>query len=317
MLHNNYSNQAIQGLEENNKNLLVKGFHNSILINKLLIKLLKQAKKFVLPEGGRLRAKETFESEMVPLFKLPYDVMVFEYYAPQIENFVLGEDVASKRIALAFDSKYMKDIAGLLTYDQDSFEEGVIVWPISYYDDIKCWMPCWAGVLLPTPLRIDTYMPDLSPEFLTKVQSIGSDDAIVVKRLMHGEIGMNVLIESVKRKANMVELFVIDTSDEMSGVVSAVCAMNCQNVKTSLAQTAPRKASDKTKVKHLFEYHYLTLEPYKEQLISGSKGGTHASPVSHLRMGHFRHFKNGTSVWINAVQVNKDKDFVDKGYTLR
>lgn len=35
------------------------------------------------------------------------------------------------------------------------------------------------------------------------------------------------------------------------------------------------------------------------------KGGTHASPVEHLRRGHYRHYKNGKKVFINPIIVNK------------
>lgn len=68
------------------------------------------------------------------------------------------------------------------------------------------------------------------------------------------------------------------------------------------------------------KYLEYTLDMNKSRAKNyGSRklGGTHASPVEHVRMGHERKYKSGKKVWINDVTVNKGKGGrIEKDYKL-
>jgi hypothetical protein len=66
----------------------------------------------------------------------------------------------------------------------------------------------------------------------------------------------------------------------------------------------------------LFTYKTLVIGEPKPQIKTG-KGGTHASPRSHLRRGHYRTSKNGNRYWVSAAFVNGAPGFVHKDYELR
>lgn len=51
----------------------------------------------------------------------------------------------------------------------------------------------------------------------------------------------------------------------------------------------------------------LQLDP-PEPLPRVDHGGTHASPISHERRGHWRTLRNGARVWVRACKVNADED---------
>ncbi len=65
----------------------------------------------------------------------------------------------------------------------------------------------------------------------------------------------------------------------------------------------------------LFTYKTLVIGEPKPK-VKGHKGGTHASPRSHLRRGHYRTSKNGIRYWVSAAFVNGAPGFVHKDYKL-
>jgi hypothetical protein len=66
----------------------------------------------------------------------------------------------------------------------------------------------------------------------------------------------------------------------------------------------------------LFTYKTLVIGEPKPKIKTG-KGGTHASPRSHLRRGHYRTGKNGNRYWVSAAFVNGAPGFVHKDYELK
>lgn len=66
----------------------------------------------------------------------------------------------------------------------------------------------------------------------------------------------------------------------------------------------------------LFTYKTLTIGGPKQQ-GHGKGGGTHASPRSHLRRGHYRTLKSGKRIWINSFMViGNGEGFVHKDYKV-
>ena len=86
------------------------------------------------------------------------------------------------------------------------------------------------------------------------------------------------------------------------------------------AETAPHQVRTikpgqlaKKGVPPIYTYHTLVLKPRVEP--GPPLGGTHASPRAHLRRGHFRHYKSGKVVWVEAHAVGDKKlGIVHKDY---
>jgi len=62
-----------------------------------------------------------------------------------------------------------------------------------------------------------------------------------------------------------------------------------------------------------WEWKTIVIEPREVVYISESKGGTHASPKPHERMGHWRTYSSGKRVFVRASIVNKHK-MPEEGY---
>lgn len=67
----------------------------------------------------------------------------------------------------------------------------------------------------------------------------------------------------------------------------------------------------------LFTYKTLVIGDAKPKVKTRKGSGTHASPRSHLRRGHYRTGKNGNRYWVSAAFVNGAPGFVHKDYELR
>lgn len=67
--------------------------------------------------------------------------------------------------------------------------------------------------------------------------------------------------------------------------------------------------------KPLYTYKVITITG-KRRVSEVSKGGTHASPVAHLRRGHWRTYKSGRKSWVNAAMVNGTDGMVVKDYKV-
>lgn len=67
--------------------------------------------------------------------------------------------------------------------------------------------------------------------------------------------------------------------------------------------------------KPLFTYKVITITG-KRKVSKEGKGGTHASPVTHLRRGHWRHYKSGKRAWVEAMVVNGKDGIVAKDYKV-
>lgn len=65
----------------------------------------------------------------------------------------------------------------------------------------------------------------------------------------------------------------------------------------------------------LLTYKVITITG-KKKAASEAKGGTHASPVAHLRRGHWRHYKSGKRAWIEPMMVNGKDGMVVKDYKV-
>ena len=323
MEHHNYCGYALTDLITQTKIFEHMGYTVSANINKALIKLIKRAQKFVLPVDGVILPNfhETFNEADANLVRLPYSVIAVEYsMGAKDESEVFGDIIteSSRRIALAFyksalgeDLQFFEDMPVTSDYD-----DGIIVWPISYIDREKIWCPCWAGVVLPLPIKFEA-KATLQHNLFPNVSH--SEKALVVTKYLHGEYSSDVIMGHIKNGADPEQIMIYDTEGELQSIVSLCCALSCHNVELQSTKIAKRKATEKKSPKQLFEYKSLVLKPSETTTVSIPQGGTHASPRTHLRMGHWRHYKDGKPPkWINDMVVNPDgPGVVEKDYRLQ
>jgi hypothetical protein len=67
----------------------------------------------------------------------------------------------------------------------------------------------------------------------------------------------------------------------------------------------------------LYTYKTLVVGERKETATSRGRGGTHASPRSHLRRGYYRTSKKGVRHWVSSAYVNGAPGFVHKDYEIK
>jgi hypothetical protein len=65
----------------------------------------------------------------------------------------------------------------------------------------------------------------------------------------------------------------------------------------------------------LYTYKVITITG-KRRVSEVGKGGTHASPVAHLRRGHWRTYKSGRKSWVRAAMINGTDGIVVKDYKV-
>lgn len=88
-------------------------------------------------------------------------------------------------------------------------------------------------------------------------------------------------------------------------------------VEAAGADAAANRKRIKRNKRPLFERRTLVIDPTKAKARSVRQGGTHASPRLHLRRGHWRRYKSGKTVWIEACKVGKPElGVVAKTYQL-
>ncbi len=67
----------------------------------------------------------------------------------------------------------------------------------------------------------------------------------------------------------------------------------------------------------LYTYKTLVIGERKETATPRGRGGTHASPRSHLRRGYYRTSKKGVRHWVSSAYVNGAPGFVHKDYEIK
>ncbi|MGW8177558.1 MAG: hypothetical protein ACWGQW_02015 [bacterium] len=92
--------------------------------------------------------------------------------------------------------------------------------------------------------------------------------------------------------------------DEMKVALRFLALLSCRNLVEETIE-APAKLNRKRERqgKSLIPpYKYLSV-PVKDRAVRNTSGGTHASPITHIRRGHIRRLQKG-NIWINSMIVN-------------
>lgn len=312
---------AIPDLEDLVIEAQAKKLPSAVLILKLLIKGLRDATKFILPLNGKIFDSRVSSRSELELYQLPFPVVAAEYLMDKkrreqkTENSDLKFYPHSKRIALAFDvnvdewHEALKIPLGANRNEQE--EEMVLIWSISYADEIKHWGPSWCGLIefnAAPPLeasakemkRIKKLIDPQYRELLSPAKIVPRSQFIPL-----GEIGYHMKNHLLSRNMNPQQSAIFDNSTEVLAVRQLCAALNCSNVETETIAAPKRLNKKRIKNKKLpfFEYKVLTVGNSKATSKGAYQGGTHNSPREHIRRGHPRRYSKGKTIWIQPHMV--------------
>lgn len=249
-------------------------------------KVRERATFFVLPPGGELtdRRMKTLDGS---LLRPPYECVVLEYVALP-GPIGPGEVDCPKRIVIAMD---MGDKVHILPCVYSAKEERwvphIYVGAINLLDDNILYMRDNA-----THVKVK-YDACLDEMFKTLCMAWGGN--------MH----------------EYVERIAADLRDEVNAYIDFCYALHThqiayEDIEPDKAKNKMRRARGKAP---LFTYKVLTIGKKKRK--SAHLGGTHASPRSHLRRGHYRTSKSGKRYWVQPCMVKGETPgFVHKDYKV-
>lgn len=320
-----YSATAVVELDKQQKLFKDNRYRNSSALTQEFSKLLKKSPKFILPELGRF-GLHPLNEDTKHLVKLPFPSIVLEYANPTKESeLVLGTYTSTKRIVLAFDSSVLTKG---LPIDHTE-KEGIYCFPISYIDKVKKWVINWVGAFIPTPIKFGSLAEtDHSTEFLDLAVPHINVKVVPYEayNVFLGEYGLSYADLLVKEGKVLSDQISIDLAEETSALLDFLTVINCGNVHQESVRTKTVLANIKDP-KTRFDYKILTLDvaPRLEVESNSSRNTavssastSHSSPREHVRRGHFRHYANGKSIWINDQVIAKGSSGkIEKTYKVK
>jgi hypothetical protein len=257
--------------------------------NQIRRRIQRNAIHFALPHGGFILPKE---GDMVAIdtdiLRPPFPVTVIEY--PEGGGTLKpGETPSTKRLVMAVDD-----------------DDGVILFPAYYSDAYDVWHP----PLIYWRLK---YGRDFSLS-RTKPRRIADDD------VMKYSEGWSNAVASTKMPISLEEYAALEMGNinqELSVYIDFCLAMS--QYETEIVDQKPDAQAQKLRRLRskppLFTYKIITITG-KRKVFTESKGGTHASPATHLRRGHWRNYKSGKRGWVEAALVNGKDGMVVKDYRV-
>jgi len=249
----------------------------------------RHAIHFALPHGGYILPKDGDEVSIdTDILRPPFPVTVIEY--PEGGG-ILGpnETPSTKRLVMAVDEG-----------------DSVVLFPAYYSDAYDMWHP-------PILYWRFKYSRDFTLS-RTKPKDFVDSDVI-----QYGE-GWNMAWKSQKFPMSIEEYASMELrniNQELSVYMDFCLAMS--QYETEIVDQKPDAQTQKLRrlrgKKPLYTYKVITITG-KRKVSKEAKGGTHASPVTHLRRGHWRHYKSGKRCWIEAAMINGKDGMVVKDYKV-
>jgi hypothetical protein len=257
--------------------------------NRIRKRIESRAVHFQLPHGGYILPKEGDEVVIeTDILRPPFPTTVIEYTEGGGE-LRAGETPSTKRLVLAVDEN-----------------DGVTLFPAYYADAQDIWTP-----------------PGIYWRFIygrsfalsrTKPRDFSDNDAIRYGECWPGAVAAVKIPMSLETYAS-IELSNIN--QELSVYMDFCLAMS--QYETEIVDQKPDAQAQRLRrlrgKKPLMTYKVITITG-KRKVSKEGKGGTHASPVTHLRRGHWRHYKSGKRSWVAAALVNGKDGMVVKDYKV-
>lgn len=244
---------------------------------------------FQLPHGGYILPNNADEVVIdTDILRPPYPVTVLEYSEGGTELRV-GETPSTKRLVLAVDEG-----------------DSVVIFPAYYSDAYDAWHPpmLYWRLKYGRTLSLSRTVP----------RDFADDDVIT-----YGE-GWSGALQSINAPITLDEYASMELrniNQELSVYMDYSLAMS--EYETDISEQKPDPQRIKMRrmrgKRPLFTYKVITITG-KRKVSNEGKSGTHASPVTHLRRGHWRHYKSGKRAWIEAMMINGPDGMVVKDYIV-
>lgn len=236
-----------------------------------LIAAAESGHKFVLPDYGQILGETPFASLQAAASgaRLPYPEVVIEFAAPTRGALGTGRVECEKRLVVCVEVP-ADGRAG-------AFSGGFMAWPFGF--TMGHWRPQAFG--------FGIYYPEH-----------GEGLALAA----FGEHGERVGQELRDEGRNLEEFACREYATELHAVYGLLAALACTNVTTEILRPN-REARAARPASTLFDYHVLVLDPSRVREPGEDRGGTHASPRTHLRRGHIRRHPTAGRIWVNQCVV--------------
>ena len=248
-------------------------------------RLQSHAIHFKLPENGYV-LPDYGDSVPIPtdVLKPPFPTTVIEF-ATAVAPLAVNEFRSSKRLVLAVDES-----------------DSVVLYPAFINDNDGKWVPPLVHWRFYYGKEI--VLSRSQPKELT-------DDILAVGEAWEGAVSSRTSL------SNFIPNELRNLNQELSVYMDFCKAL--AEYETEFVDHRPdaetaRKRRLRGK-KPLYTYKVITITG-KRRVSEVSKGGTHASPVAHLRRGHWRTYKSGRKSWVNAAMVNGTDGMVVKDYKV-
>ncbi len=299
----NYSAEAIAGLAE----MLVlhgkRGDARDEETHLMVIDKLLSSHKFSLPDGGHMFTDT--KSWMLNGTRPPFDVTAFEFSMRGVKQTgALTGDLAQKIERVVLLALREAPVTVLFPVIETASGWQMALWfPILHDDETVFYGPGEA------PAGLKFYGP---PE---SVHEGFVATGIKFHRL--GETADRLISSLGLDEPDIQRRAMVGTFHFVAAYAQACAALACTNVTTETLRPN-REARAARPASTLFDYHVLMIEPGREHATSEDRGGSHASPRTHLRRGHIRRLAWGPRVWVNSCVVNPTAiGSVNKDYRVR
>lgn len=133
-------------------------------------------------------------------------------------------------------------------------------------------------------------------------------------------VNINGTFEMNEIKTEYEKSIVMQEHENIHILFRFLSALSCSNINIE-TEIKPDAELNKARIKKgkvpLFEYRVLKIDTQSTVFDGSTLSGTHASPRTHLRRGHIRRLKNGTTVWVNGCVVGvNNKGIINKDYMV-
>jgi len=314
----NYSVEAVPYLQQNitahRRSGGPHGGHDADLVSTIEANLGK-AVRFILPAGGVLF--DDTKVWMLQKIRPPFDVCVFEFDMPQETWFVNKngkspfrqssdtEEWVDKAILLSVKTGHSTTLYPM-HHTARGWENGAF-FPVIDDEETEVFPLDEVPDEIHVTSRQDLYADCPAPP--------PKDKKFVVKGLGFKTIISTVSKLGLRTEEEAMMRGLMNTERLFFIFAQACAALECTNVGTEVLR--PNREALKARAPlDSYEYHILTIEPNEERTPSQERGGTHASPRTHLRRGHIRHLSSGKKVWVNSCLVNPGHGMIEKDYVL-
>jgi hypothetical protein len=248
-------------------------------------RLQSHAIHFKLPENGYVMP-DSGDSVLIStdVLKPPFPTTVIEFSTAD-ENLRADEFRSSKRLVLAVDEG-----------------DSVVLFASYIKDDVAKWIP---------PMIYWRFYYGKEIALSRSEAKALTDDVLIAGEVWDGAISsrmsLDLYISAELRNLNQELSVYMDFCKALAEYDTEIIDHRPD------AETA-RKRRMRGK-RPLYTYKVITITG-KRRVSEVSKGGTHASPVAHLRRGHWRTYKSGRKSWVRAAMINGTDGMVVKDYKV-